>query len=79
MQTEYDENVSDYMKLPNHIYIVKIKKDDGLGDDCDTKNILPVHFGPFILSNSKRFLKNFIREINGFYNNSNYYGDTDSL
>ena len=35
--------------------------------------------GAFILSNSKRIMNNFIREINGFYNNSIYYTDTDSL
>ena len=43
------------------------------------KNTLPCHLGAFILSNSKRIMNNFIREINGFYNNSIYYGDTDSL
>ena len=32
----------------------------------------------FILSNSKRIMNNFIREINGFYNNI-YYTDCDSL
>ena len=26
METEYDENVSDYWKLPNGNYIVKLKK-----------------------------------------------------
>ena len=35
--------------------------------------------GAFILSNSKRIMNNFIREFNGFYNNSKDYGDTDSL
>ena len=43
------------------------------------KNTLPSHLGAFILSNSKRTMDKFIREINGFYNNSIYYGDTDSL
>ena len=43
------------------------------------KNTLPSHLGAFILSNSKRIMNNFIREINGFYNNSIYYGDTDSV
>ena len=43
------------------------------------KNTLPSQLGAFILSNSKRIMNNFIREINGFYNNSIYYGDTDSL
>ena len=76
METEYDENVSDYWKLANGNYIVKLKKDDGLEGDNDVKNTLPSHF---ILSNSKRIMNNFIREINGFYNNSIYYGDTDSL
>ena len=80
METEYDENVLDYWKLPNGNYIVKMKKDDGLDDDeCDIKNTLPAVLGGFILSNSKRIMNNFLREINGFYNNSIYYGDTDSL
>ena len=79
METEYDEKVLDYWKLPNENYIVKFKKDDGLEGDNDVKNTLPSHLGAFILSNSKRIMNNFIREINGFYNNSIYYGDTDSL
>ena len=79
METEFDENVLDFWKLPNGNYIVKTKKDDGLDDDCDIKNTLPVVLGAFILSNSKRIMNNFISEINGFYNNSIYYGDTDSL
>ena len=79
METEYDENVLDYWQLPNGNYIVKLKKDDGLEGDNDVKNTLPSHLGAFILSNSKRIMNNFIREINGFYNNSIYYGDTDSL
>ena len=80
MGTEYDENVLDYWKLPNGNYIVKLKKkDDGSEGGNDVKNTLPSHLGAFILSNSKRIMNNFIREINGFYNNSIYYGDTDSL
>ena len=39
----------------------------------------PSHLGAFILSNCKRNMNNFIREINGFYNSSMFYGDTDSL
>ena len=79
MKTEFDENILDYWKLPNGNYIVKMKKDDGLDDDCDNKNTLPAVLGAFNLSNSKRIMNNFIREINGFYNNSIYYEDTDSL
>ena len=79
MKTEFDENVLDYWRLPNGNYIVKMKRDDGLDDDCDIKNTLPAVLGGFILSNSKRIMNNFIREMNGFYNNNIYYGDTDSL
>ena len=79
MKTEFDENVLDYWRLPNGNYIVKMKKYDGLDDDCDIKKTLPAVLGAFILSNSKRIMNNFIREINGFYNNSIHYGDTDSL
>ena len=56
-----------------------MEKDDGLDNDCDIKNTLPAVLGAFILSDSKRIMNIFIREINGFYNNSKYYGDTDSL
>ena len=33
MKTEYDENVLDFWKLRNEIYIVQLKKDDGIDDD----------------------------------------------
>ena len=56
-----------------------MKKDDGIDDKCDIKNTLPAVLGAFIFSNSKRIRNNFVREINGFCNNSLYYGDTDSL
>ena len=79
METEYDENVLDNWKLPNGNYIVKLKKNDGLEGDNDVKDTLPSHLGAFILSNSKRIMNNFIIEINGFFNNSIYYGDTDSV
>ena len=79
METEYDENVLDYWKLPDGSYIVKFKKDDGLEGGNDVKNTLPSHLGAFMLSNSKRNMNNFIREINAFYNSSKYYGDTDSV
>ena len=79
MKTEFDENVLDYWILPNGKCIEKIGKDVRLDDDCDIKNTLPAHLGVFILSNSKRIMIDFIIEINGFFINSIYYGDSDSL
>ena len=79
VKLKFDENVLGYSKIPNGNYIVKMKKDDGLDDDCDIKNTLPAHLGALILSNIKRVLINSSGEKNGFYKNSIYYGDTDSL
>ena len=55
-----------------------MKKDDGLDGDNDKKYTLPFHMGAFILRNSKRIMNNFVREVNGFYNNSIFYGETHS-
>ena len=52
MQTEYNENVLDYWRLPNGISIMKFKKEDGLVGDIVVKYTLPIHLGAFILSNS---------------------------
>ena len=79
MKTEFDEKFLDFWKLPNGNYIVKMKKDDGLDDDCDIKNTSPAVLGAFILANSRRIMNKFIREINGFYSNNINYRDTDSL
>ena len=79
MKTEFVENVLDYWRLPNGNYSVKMKKDDGLDDDCDITNTLPAVLGAFTLSNSKRIRNNFMREINVFFINSIYSGDIDSL
>ena len=69
----------DYWSLPNGIYIVKFKKDDGFDGDNDVKNTLPNHLGAFIFSKGKRNMNKFTREFNRFYNNSIYYGDADNL
>ena len=79
MKTEFDENVLDCWRLPNGNYFVKMKEDDGLDDDSVIKETLPVVLGAFILNNSQRIMNNFIREINGFYNNNINYTYCDSL
>ena len=40
---------------------------------------MPPQFGSFVLSNSKRIMKNFVHSIGGFHTNDVYYTDTDSL
>ena len=61
-----------------HLYS-EIRKGDGLDCYNDVRSTLPSLLGAFILSNSKRTKNSFIRLINGFYRNSIYYGDPDSL
>ena len=39
---------------------------------------MPSHFGSYILSHSKRLMKDVFNEIDGFYNNVICYTDTDS-
>ena len=53
--------------------------DAGLEDEVKKLNIMSLHLGSFVLSNSKRIMNNFIHAINGFYTNDVYYTDTDSL
>ena len=79
MQTEYDEKNLDFWRIPNGKYIVKFRRYVGLESDNNVKNTLPSKLGAFILSKSKRNMNKFVRKISGFYNNSIYYGDTDSL
>ena len=66
MEQEYNENLLDYWKLANGNYIVKIKKDVGLEGDIDVKTALPSPLGAFVLKNSKCFMNDYKKEINGF-------------
>ena len=69
----------DYGKIPDGNYIVKMKIDTVLDDDCDIKNTMPFHLGAFVLSNSRRIMNSFIREKDGFCINKIYYAHTDSM
>ena len=79
MQTGFDDNSLDCWKLPKANYIVKFRKNDGLVADIHIKITLRSQLGAFILTNNWRIISIFLIEINGFYNKSIYYKDTDSL
>ena len=51
------------------VYEMKLKK----------VNTLPLHFGAFVLSNSKQKMNKFIHAIDGFYTNDVYYTVIDSI
>ena len=79
MMTEYDERVLDYQKINYGNYILKMKDDEGLQDEIEKVNTMPLRLGASVLSNSKRNMNNFIHAIGGSYTNDVYYTDTDSL
>ena len=80
MRENFDDRVKEWFPLKNGNLIVKLQDDEGVDDFDKAKsvNTMPSHFGSFILSHSKRLMNNVFREIDGFYSNCIYYGDTDS-
>ena len=67
------------MEITKRKLYTKIEKGNGLEGHNDVKNLLPSHLRAFMLSSHKRIMNRFIKEINGFYSNNIYYGDTVSL
>ena len=59
MMTEYDERDLDYQKINHGIYIVKMKNDEGLEDEVEKANTLPLQLAVFILSSSERIMNLF--------------------
>ena len=58
---------------------MKLKDDEGLEDYVKKVNTMPLHLGASVLSNSKRFMNNFIHAIDAFYDHSVFYTNTDSI
>ena len=80
MRENFDDRVKEWFPLKNGNFIVKLEDDEGVDDYDKAKSIntMPSHFGSYILSHSKRLMNDVFREIDGFYSNNIYYGDTDS-
>ena len=79
MLTEYEERVIDYWSFGERNCIVKLAQDERKDNDNDKINVMPLHLGAFVLSNSNRIMNNFAEAIGGFETNDVYYGDTDSI
>ena len=81
MREIFDDRIKEWFPLKNGNFIAKLEDDEGVDDYDKAKSIntMPSHFGSFILSHSKRLMDDVIKQIDGFYNNSFYYTDTDSL
>ena len=81
MRNEYDGSVIEWFPLKNGNIMVKIKDKVGVDDEGISKkvNSQPCQLGSFILSHSKRLMKDVILALDGFKNHKIYYGDTDSV
>ena len=77
----FDDRVKEWFPLRKGNLKVKLKDDKGVDDFDKAKSIntMPSHFGSYLLSHSKRLMNDVKKQIGGFYNNSIYYTDTDSL
>ena len=75
------DRVKEWFPLKNGILFGKLEDDEGVDDFDKAKSInrKPFHFGSYNLSHGKRLLNDVIKQIDGLYNNSIYYIDTDSL
>ena len=80
MRENFDDRIKEWFPLKNGNFIVKLEDDEGVDDYDKAKsvNTMPSHFGSYILSHSKRLMNDVFREIDGFYSNNIYFGDTDS-
>ena len=81
MKENFDDRVKEWFRPKNGNLIVKLEDDEGVDDYDEAKsvNTMPPHFGIYILSHIKRLMNDVIKRIRGFYKNSIYYTDTDSL
>ena len=81
MREKFDDRAKEWFPLKNGNLIVKLENDEGVDEYNKAKsaNTRPSHFGSYILWHSKRLMNDLIKQIGGFYNNSIYYTDTDSL
>ena len=80
MRENFDDRVKEWFPWKNGNLIVKLEDDEGVDDYDKAKSIntMPSQFGSNVLSHSKRLMNDVFREIDGFYSNNIYYGDTDS-
>ena len=80
MIQDFDDRVKEWFPLKNGTLLVKVEDDEGVDDYDKAKsvNMMPSHFGSFILSHSERLMNKVFHEIDRFYCYCIYYGDTDS-
>ena len=74
MKLEYDDRVIEWLPLKKKNRMVKLVDHQGVADNGYTEKIIsqPCHLGAFILSHSKRLMKDVIFALDGFKNHKIY-------
>jgi hypothetical protein len=75
-KTKFERDFDDTVQLitiANGQYFTKYK------NKCHHDNKKPIYLGAFILSYSKKILNRYIKALDGFYQPTIVYGDTDSV
>ena len=81
MREKIDDGVKEWFLLKNVNLLLKLEGGKGVGDFDKTKSVKtkPSLFRSYIFSYSMRLMNDLVKQIGGFYKNSIYYTDTDSL
>ena len=81
MREKLDVRIKERFPLKNGNLIVKLEDYEGVDnyDRAKSVNTMPSHFVSYILSHNNWLMNDVIRQIDGFYKNSIYYTDTNSL
>ena len=75
MKNEYHDSVVEWFPLKNGNKMMKRRDKEGVGDGGIPKkvNSQPCQLGSFVLSQSKRLMKEVKLALDGFENNKMYY------
>ena len=81
MTDNFDDRVKEGLPFKNDNLLVKLENDESVDDYKRAKliNTMPSDFGRYILSHSKGLMNEIINQKGGFYKNSIYNGDSDSM
>ena len=81
MRENFDDRIKEWFSLENGNLKAKLEVDEGVDDYDKAKSINTMlsHFGSYILSQGKNLMNDVDKQNGGFYNNSIYFTDTDSL
>ena len=73
--------MKDFLIMKLHQLVIMLLNRDQTPDmiEREVEKSMPSQRGIYVLTHSRRFMKKFVKEKDGFYSNEVYYQDADSL